>query len=87
MESTEEKVEVRKYETPDLGLAAYLKMRGMKLHSVGKDKYKYSFIFEDPNNEAEKIKLEYPDSESCKFDGEVRVMKLMIKSDRMKIKK
>ena len=83
---SEEKVtEEKLFETPDLGLAAYLKMRRMKLKEIGMNnesmRGRFKFVFIDNDSEAKQFKIDFINSESREFDSNVRMLKLMIKTE------
>jgi len=69
----------RVWSTKDIALAAYVSMRGesegialAKVERNGKDS---EFFFRDPNEKVDEITMEYPRSESFKFDAVIRVLK------------
>ncbi len=67
------------YTISDLSVAAYLSMRGLKLiKAVKSSSGKFEFIFDDLNNEAEDLTLEYFNSEFCKFDNSIRTIKKLL---------
>jgi hypothetical protein len=66
-----------------LSLAAYLKMKGLKLDSVKRPvsgSAQFYFIFHDPDGQFETLEVEFFNSESRKFDDEVRALKDMIRT-------
>ena len=64
------------FQTSDLAIAAYLMMRGLKLSDASVQKGgRFMFRFEDPNNEAFTMSIEYVNSESAKFDAEIKNLK------------
>jgi hypothetical protein len=68
-----------KYTTSDIALAAYLKLKGLKLtHCTRADKF--VFEFEDPEELAEDMAMEFVNSECRKFDDEMRSLKKIIYS-------
>ena len=67
------------YITSDLSLAAFLLMRGLKLSSAEKVlSGKFKFSFNDPDNRAKKLALDFVNSEFCEFDNQVRNLKKLI---------
>lgn len=65
--------------TSDLSLAAYLVMKNLNLLSAKKnDIGKFEFHIDDPDKEAERLSLEYVNSECCKFDNQVRTIKKLL---------
>lgn len=67
-----------------LSLAAFMKMKGLDLHSMKRPSDRRSndfhFVFSDPDGVAEDLKVEFFNSESRKFDDEVRALKEMIRT-------
>ena len=67
------------YQTSDIGLSAYLMMRGFKLISAKKlGNGRFEFTFEDSPPEAENAAMQYINSEFCKFDNHIRNLKKII---------
>ena len=67
---------VNYFQTSDLAIAAYLMMRGLKLSNASVQKGgRFMFKFEDPNNEAFQMSIEYVNSESAKFDAHIKNLK------------
>lgn len=58
------------YRTSDIALAAYLKLKGLKLVQCGRDG-KFQFVFEDPESQAEDLALEFVNSDIRKYDFEI----------------
>lgn len=70
---------INKYTTSDIALAAYLKLKDLKLvHCTRADKF--VFEFEDPEERGEEMALEFVNSECRKFDDEMRSLKKIIYS-------
>lgn len=67
------------YSTSDLAVAAYLKFKGLKLIECGRGD-KFNFVFEDMENEAEVLALEFVNSDFSKYDDAMRSLKKMIYS-------
>jgi len=68
-----------KFTTSDIGISAYLQLRGQKLVNCCRlESGKFHFEFDDPNNECRKQSLEFLDSEFCKFDNIVRNLKKIL---------
>jgi len=64
------------FQTSDLAIAAYLMMRGLKLSDASVQKGgRFMFKFEDPNDEAFQMSIEYANSESAKFDAHIKNLK------------
>jgi len=71
--------EVKKFITSDLSLAAFLAMKGLELIKCGKTPSgKFEFIFKDSEDVGPKYSVEYLNSDFCKFDNHVRVIKKML---------
>ena len=67
------------YTTSDIGIAAYLQLKGLKLTECKRlDSGKFHFSFEDPNQTCYSLALEFLDSEFCKFDNNVRNLKKIL---------
>ena len=72
-------MEEKKFITSDLSLAAFLAMKGLELVKCGKTSTgKFEFIFKDPDDLGPKYSVEYLNSDFCKFDNHVRVIKKML---------
>ena len=64
------------YVTSDIGIAAYVMMRGLKLISASRGKSgRFEFVFEDPQNQGLVLSVEYANSESAKFDAHMKNLK------------
>lgn len=70
-----------KYKTSDMALAAYLKLKGLKLVLCERQD-KFIFEFEDDDDIADKLALEFINSECRKFDDEMRSLKKIIYSKK-----
>jgi len=69
------------YVTPDLSLAAFLLMRGLKIESADRDSTgKFIFSFSDPDNSGKKLALDFVNSGFCDYDNHVRNLKKIIYS-------
>ncbi len=66
----------KNYETADLGLAAFLLIKGCKLVSAGRKGNKYNFVFDCPS--AGVLAIEYINSEFSKFDSALKTLKNLI---------
>ena len=73
---------VQEFTTSDIALAAYLKLRGLNLVECGRRDNKFLFVFEDPEDKAGKLSLEFVNSETRRFDDEMRSLKKVIYSKR-----
>lgn len=70
---------MKTYKTSDLGIAAYLMTKGLKLRSASKEPTgRFSFVFDDPNSIAKSLAIEFVGSCCCQFDGHVKNLKKLI---------
>ena len=64
------------YVTSDIAIAAFLMMRGMKLINATRERNgRFRFEFDDANNEADKFAVAFVNSESAKFDANMKNLK------------
>tara|TARA_A100001011_G_scaffold326429_1_gene349951 strand:+ start:1047 stop:1259 length:213 start_codon:yes stop_codon:yes gene_type:complete len=67
------------YSTSDIGIAAYLQLKGLKLKECRRlETGKFHFSFDDPEGKCPALSLEFLDSEFCKFDNNVRNLKKIL---------
>ncbi len=67
---------MKTYKTSDIGIAAFIMMKGLKLIEAKRTQTgRFSFIFEDPNDMAKKYAVDYLNSESAKFDANMKNLK------------
>jgi len=67
------------YTTSDIGIAAFLQLRGKKLVECKRlESGKFYFAFEDPEQKCQMLSLEFLDSDFCKFDNNVRNLKKIL---------
>jgi hypothetical protein len=66
------------YETSDLGIAAYLIVKGMKLLRAEKRPGRYSFTFLE-KQECQKLAVGYVNTEFSRFDATLKNLKNLIK--------
>jgi len=78
---TKKSADEQTYKTSDIALAAYLKLKGLKLVQCSRDG-KFQFVFEDPENQAEDLALEFVNSDIRKYDDEIRSLKKVIYSKK-----
>ena len=72
---------MKEYSTPDLSLAAYLLMKGMRLLSAEKTlSGKFNFSFSDPDSKAQKLAVDFLNSDFSDYDNHVRNLKKIIYS-------
>ena len=67
---------MKTFETSDIGVAAYVMMKGLKLQSASRDsRGRFKFIFEDPKNSGNSLAVDFVNSESAKFDAHIKNLK------------
>lgn len=67
------------YTTSDIGIAAYLQLKGIKLKECKRlETGKFHFSFEDQSSQCPNLALEFLDSDFCKFDNNVRNLKKIL---------
>ena len=67
------------FTTSDIGIAAYLRLKGVKLLQCRRlDTGKFYFEFEDSEDLCQSMSLEFLESEFCKFDNIVRNLKKVL---------
>ncbi len=67
---------MKTFETSDIGIAAYVMMRGLKLRSAARaHRGRFSFIFDDPTDLGRSYEVDYVNSESAKFDANMKNLK------------
>ena len=67
------------YLTSDLGIAAFLKLKGIKLIDCKRlDSGRFHFSFDDPNNECQSLAMEFLESDFCKYDNITRNLKKLL---------
>lgn len=75
MRNENSKMENNHFTTNDLSFTAYLMMRGCKLIDARKLGQSYKFVVELNTENKQKLKLEFINSESARFDAAVRDLK------------
>jgi hypothetical protein len=69
------------YTTSELPVAAFLKMKGVRLISASTHQGgKFMFKFDDSKSECESYALEFFNSEFCTFDAHLKSLKKIIYS-------
>ena len=72
---------MKEYSTPDLSIAAFLLMKGVRLIRAERLKSgKFNFTFDDPDQKCQNLSLEFLNSEFSDYDNHVRNLKRMIYS-------
>ena len=67
------------YITSEISLAAYLRMKGVKLASASKSQSgKFEFIFDDKNIECANHFIDFLNGEFSVFDAQLKALKKMI---------
>jgi hypothetical protein len=69
------------FTTNDIGLAAYLLMRGAQVKSVQNSR-PFVFVFFDEDEVCNKYSIEYLNSESSRFDDSMKKIKLILKNSK-----
>jgi hypothetical protein len=75
-------VEARRWETRDLGSAAYALREGLKIHKVERDVRGILYVFEDPDGRGDKLKYAFSNSPERRFDDCVKELKRLGASPR-----
>ncbi len=64
------------FQTSDIGIAAYVMMKGLKLKNASRGQNgRFSFIFDDPLNVGKDYAVDYVNSESARFDANMKNLK------------
>ena len=64
------------FETSDIGIAAYVMMKGLKLIKANRGNGgRFKFIFEDPTSLGPRLAVDYVNSEAAKFDANMKNLK------------
>ena len=67
---------MKTFETSDIGIAAYVMMKGLRLQSAARSPGgRFKFIFADPSNLGKSFAVDYVNSESAKFDANMKNLK------------
>tara|TARA_X000000950_G_C13835268_1_gene627905 strand:- start:1026 stop:1241 length:216 start_codon:yes stop_codon:yes gene_type:complete len=67
------------YKTSDLSIAAYLMMRGMKLHNAYRGgNGQFMFEFNDPDGKGQLMAIDFTNSEAAAYDNHVRNLKKIL---------
>ena len=69
------------FTTNDIGLAAYLLMKGIPVVRV-KNGRPFEFEFENKENICNKLSIEFLNSESSRFDDSIKKIKLILKNSK-----
>ena len=64
------------FQTSDIGIAAYVMMKGLKLKNASKGHNgRFAFIFDDPKSLGKGYAVDYVNSEAAKFDANMKNLK------------
>jgi hypothetical protein len=67
---------MKTYQTSDIGIAAFVMMKGLKLQQASRGNGgRFNFIFQDPHNLGPQYAVDYVNSESAKFDAHMKNLK------------
>ncbi len=67
---------MKTYETSDIGVAAYIMMKGLKLIDASRDQRgRFRFVFQDPQKIGQNLAVDFVNSESAKFDAHMKNLK------------
>ncbi len=67
---------MKTYKTSDIGIAAFIMMKGLKLVEAKRSSSgRFSFIFEDPDDLGTRYAVDYVNSESARFDANMKNLK------------
>ena len=69
------------FTTNDIGLAAYLLMKGVPIIRV-KNGRPFEFEFENKENICNSLSIEFLNSESSRFDDAIKKIKLILKNSK-----
>ena len=67
---------MKTFDTSDIGIAAYVMMKGLRLKSASRGPGgRFRFVFEDPSDLGQKHAVDYVNSESARFDANMKNLK------------
>jgi len=67
---------MKTFETSDIGVAAYVMMKGLRLKSASRGHGgRFKFVFEDPNDMGNRYSVDYVNSEAARFDANMKNLK------------
>lgn len=67
---------MKTFQTSDIGIAAFVMMKGLMLKQASKGHSgRFNFIFEDPAGVGQRYAVDYVNSESAKFDANMKNLK------------
>ena len=68
------------FKTSDLGIAAFLLCKNIKLISAKKLPGRYEFLFDNASNNCMVYAIEYVNSDCSKFDAQIKNLKNILNS-------
>ena len=67
---------MKTFETSDIGIAAYVMMKGLRLKNASRGSSgRFCFVFEDPAGLGARYAVDYVNSESARFDANMKNLK------------
>ena len=67
---------MKTFQTSDIGIAAFVMMKGLKLKNASRGAGgRFNFVFEDPQSLGSQYAVDYVNSESAKFDANMKNLK------------
>lgn len=64
------------FQTSDIGIAAFVMMKGLILKQASKGHNgRFSFVFDDPGSVGQQYAVDYVNSESARFDANMKNLK------------
>lgn len=67
---------MKTFQTSDIGIAAFVMMKGLKLQQASKGHNgRFLFIFDDPKKLGLQYAVDYVNSESARFDANMKNLK------------
>ena len=67
---------MKTFKTSDIGIAAFIMMKGLRLQSASRGQNgRFLFVFEDPEDKGSDLAVDYVNSESAKFDANMKNLK------------
>jgi hypothetical protein len=67
---------IKTFETSDIGVAAYVMMKGLRLQSATRDgRGRFKFVFDDPHDLGQSLSVDFVNSEAALFDAHIKNLK------------
>ena len=67
---------MQNFETSDIGVAAYVMMKGLRLLNASRDhRGRFRFTFEDTKGVGQQLSVDFVNSEAAKFDAHIKNLK------------